>query len=115
MNKISRNNLRLQRKKRIRAKIEGTESTPRLGVFRSLLGIYVQAIDDKSGKVLAAASLGEIRGKNDVSGAGKVGELIAKKCLEKKITQAVFDRSGYKYHGKVKALAEGARKGGLKF
>jgi len=113
MKKESRNNLRLQRKKRIRAKVSGTLKAPRLCVFRSLKNIYAQVINDESGVVLASAKLGE-KAKNDLAGAKKVGMEIAKKCLEKKIEKVVFDRSGYKYHGKTKALADGAREGGLK-
>lgn len=112
---MQKNNLRARRKKRIRAKIKGTNAVPRLSVFKSLTGIYCQVVNDEDGKTLAAANSKEAKSKNDIAGAKKVGELIAKKCAEKKITEAVFDRGGYKYHGKVKALAEGARAGGLKF
>lgn len=115
MSTISQNNLRLQRKRRVRAKISGTTSVPRLSVFRSLLSIKVQVIDDTVGKTLLSADIKSAGAKNDVTGAKAVGVLIAKKCAEKKITKVVFDRAGYKYHGKVKALAEGAREGGLKF
>lgn len=115
MNKISKNKLRLHRKRRIRAKVSGTAFEPRLCVFRSLLAVKVQVIDDASGMTLAAASTSEAKVKNDVAGAKAVGTLIAKKCAEKKIGTVVFDRSGYRYHGKVKAVAEGAREGGLKF
>lgn len=115
MKKLSRNKLRLQRKRRITAKIKGTEERPRLSVFRSLKGIQVQVINDDKGKTLASASLKELKAKNDVNGARDLGKLIAKKSLGKKIESIVFDRGGYKYHGKVKALAEGAREGGLKF
>jgi len=114
MKKISRNNLRLQRKKRIRAKVSGTLKAPRLCVFRSLKNIYAQVINDETGKVLAAVKLDE-KTKNDLQGAKKVGIDVAKKCQDMKIEKVKFDRSGYKYHGKVKALAEGAREGGLKF
>lgn len=113
--KESRNNLRLKRKKRVRAKISGTSSRPRLSVFRSLRAISAQVIDDEAGKTLAFATSREGKGKNDMEGARKVGSIIAKKCIEKKIEEVSFDRSGYKYHGKVKAVAEGAREGGLKF
>ena len=113
--KVSTNKLRLQRKKRVRAKVSGTAAIPRLAIFRSLKGIKMQAIDDTKGVTLAFASSAEAKAKNDIAGAKKVGELIAKKYLERKISQAVFDRAGYKYHGKVKAAAEGAREGGLKF
>jgi large subunit ribosomal protein L18 len=115
MNTISQNNLRLHRKRRVRAKISGTAAVPRLSVFRSLLSMKAQVIDDEAGKTLVAADTKETKAKNDVAGAKAVGILVAKKCAEKKITQVVFDRAGYRYHGKVKALAEGAREGGLKF
>jgi large subunit ribosomal protein L18 len=113
--KVSINKLRIQRKRRIRAKVSGTAKVPRLAIFRSLKGITLQAINDAKGATLAFANSTEAKAKNDVAGAKLVGELIAKKCLEKKISQVVFDRAGYKYHGKVKAAAEGARAGGLKF
>lgn len=115
MNKISRNKLRLHRKKRVRARVSGTAKTPRLCVFRSLLTIRAQVVDDTQGKTLVAADVKEAKTKNNIAGAKVVGLLIAKKCVEKEIESVVFDRSGYKYHGKVKALAEGAREGGLKF
>ena len=116
MSQISKNKLRLQRKKRVRAKVFGTDKRPRLAIFKSLKSIYVQAIDDQKGKTLVSARLTEIKkAKNDCAGAMQVGELIAKKCKEAKISEVVFDRGGYKYHGKVKALADGVRKGGIKF
>ena len=99
---------RYRRHKRVRAKVFGTAKVPRLCVFRSLKHIYVQLIDDEKGKTLAAA-------KGKLSDACKVGKLIGQKALEKKIKKVVFDRGGYKYHGRVKALAEGAREGGLHF
>jgi large subunit ribosomal protein L18 len=112
----SRNILRLRRQKRIRSKISGTSKRPRLSVFASLKGMYVQAIDDAKGKTLASAKIAEIKNaKNNIKGAEELGKLIAKKCKEAKIIEAVFDRGGYKYHGKIKALADGAREGGLKF
>lgn len=97
---------RQTRHKRIRAKIKGTKKRPRLSVFRSLKYIYAQIINDKKGHTLA-----EAHGKD----AQKVGKDITKKCLEQKIKKVVFDRGGYKYHGRVKKLAESARKAGLKF
>jgi len=115
MNTISQNKLRLHRKRRVRAKISGSASVPRLSVFRSLLSMKAQVIDDVAMKTLVAADTKEAKVKNDVAGAKEVGLLVAKKCTEQKITQVVFDRAGYRYHGKVKALAEGAREGGLKF
>ena len=108
---------RLKRHKRVRAKISGTAERPRLCVYRSLQNIYVQIIDDTCGKTLVSASSVEKdfgAGGNKES-AKKVGELAAKRALEKGITEVVFDRGGYVYHGRVAALAEGAREAGLKF
>jgi len=112
---------RLRRKARIRKKISGTELKPRLSVFRSLKHIYVQAIDDVSGKTIVAASTldKEIKGKLKNSGnkeaAAEVGKLMGQRLLERGLNQIVFDRSGYKYHGRVKAVAEGLRSIGIKF
>jgi len=114
MAKISRNKLRLQRKKRISAKIKSQVENPRLAVFKSLKGVYAQIIDDSKGVTLLSATTKEAKAKNNLEGAKKVGKLVAKKCLDKKISAVVFDRAGYKYHGKTKALADGAREGGLK-
>ncbi len=105
----------MQRKRRIQARIRGTEKRPRLVVFRSLKNIYSQVINDEKGVTLVFSSQKEVKSGNTVEGAREAGKYIARKCLEKNITQVVFDRGGYKYHGKVKALAEGAREGGLKF
>lgn len=99
-------------------KVFGTAKKPRMSVFRSLKNIYIQVVDDNNGKTLAAASLKDIPAKatkNNMEGAKKVGELIAQKCAKIMISEVIFDRGGYKYHGRVKALAEAARKGGLKF
>jgi large subunit ribosomal protein L18 len=115
MEKASKNKLRIHRKKRIKAKIKGTAQKPRLCVFKSLRGMYVQVIDDTKGVTLTQADFKTAKAKNDLIGAKKIGETIAKKCKEIKISKVVFDRAGYKYHGKVKALADGAREGGLKF
>ena len=112
---ISRNKLRLHRKKRVRAKISKKAEKIRLTVFRSLKSFYAQAISDQDGQTVAFANLKELKAKNDKEGAAQVGKAIAEKCQAKKITEVVFDRSGYKYHGKVKAFADGAREGGLKF
>ena len=118
VNKPDTNKARLKRHARVRSKISGTASCPRLDVFRSNSNIYAQLIDDKNGVTLAAASSNEkdfgISGGN-VEGARKVGKLIAERAAEKGITEVVFDRGGYIYHGRVKELAEGAREGGLKF
>lgn len=112
---------RLRRKKRIKKKIRGTSEKPRLCVFRSANHIYAQVIDDTTGKTLASASTlsKEIRGGlkcyGNIEAAKKVGELIAKNSLDKDIKKVVFDRNGYLYHGKVKALAMLAREKGLEF
>jgi large subunit ribosomal protein L18 len=112
---------RLKRKKRVRSNLKGTLEKPRLNVFRSLKHIYAQAIVDTTGETLLSASTmspeikGTFRYPGNVESAKKVGELIAKKCLEKGIQKVVFDRNGYLYHGRVKALAEAARTSGLIF
>lgn len=112
---------RQKRKKRIRSRITGTVDRPRLNVFRSLKHIYAQAIVDTTGETLATASTlspelrGNLKYPGNVEAAKKVGDLIAKKCLEKGIQKVVFDRSGYLYHGRIKALAEAARTSGLSF
>lgn len=115
--KVSRKERRKKRHLRIRKKIKGTKERPRLFVFKSLKHIYCQIINDEEGKTILSASDFEIKEKvkNKIELAKKVGELIARKAREKGIEKVVFDRGGYKYHGKVKALAEGAREGGLKF
>lgn len=107
---------RALRHNRIRAKISGTASVPRLNVFRSVSHIYAQLIDDTAGKTLAAASSKEVKAKGTKTDvASEVGKLIAQKAVKSGIERAVFDRGGYKYHGRVKNLAEAARAAGLKF
>jgi large subunit ribosomal protein L18 len=118
MNKIKvKNQLKSNRVKRIRAKIIGTAKNPRLNVFRSLKHIYAQIIDDQRARTLVAANDLEIKNKKikKTDKAKEVGKLIAQKAAEQKITKVVFDRGGNKYHGRIKAVAEGAREGGLKF
>jgi large subunit ribosomal protein L18 len=111
---------RARRKRRIRKKISGDTARPRISVFRSSKHIYVQAIDDSKGATLATISTlsegvkGAIEGDKSAE-ATAVGKAIAKVLLEKGISEVIFDRNGYLYHGRVKALAEGAREGGLKF
>ena len=106
---------------RVRTKVKGTAPRPRLCVFRSLEHIYAQVIDDSRCRTLASASTidpkikGETAGKKKTAQAELVGSMIAKRASEAGITQVVFDRGGYKYHGRIKALAEAARQGGLKF
>ncbi len=112
---------RLKRKKSIRKRISGTSGRPRLCVYRSSRHIYAQVIDDTTGSTIAAASTlsKELKGKIDSTGtvdaARKVGELLAKAAKKKKVTKVAFDRNGFLYHGRVKALAEAAREGGLEF
>ena len=109
---------RLKRHKRVRSKVFGTTERPRLNVFRSEKNIYAQIIDDVNGVTLASASSLDkaIEGYGgNVTAASAVGKLIAERALAKGIENVVFDRGGYLYHGRVKALAEGAREGGLKF
>lgn len=115
VNKIGR---RQKIRSRIRGKISGTTERPRLSVFRSNKEIYVQLIDDTKGSTIAAASTrdkGFTRAGNKSEQGKAVGVALAKLAIEKGITEVVFDRSGYLYHGRVKAVAEGAREGGLKF
>ena len=116
--KPDKNTARLKRHARVRKKISGTAARPRLNVFRSTKHIYAQLIDDVAGVTLASASSME-KGFEGFGGnkeaAKKVGMTIARKAQEKGISEIVFDRSGYIYHGRVKELAEGAREGGLKF
>jgi len=112
---------RIRRHRRVRRSLSGTPARPRMAVFRSLTHIYVQVVDDRSGHTLVAASdlEADVRsqrdGKKKSQIAEKVGDAIARKAVEKGIKTVVFDRGGYKYHGRVKALAEAARKGGLSF
>ena len=116
--KPDKNTARLKRHSRVRKKISGTAARPRLNVFRSTQHIYAQLIDDVAGVTLASASSMQ-KGFEGFGGnkeaAKKVGMAIARKAQEKGISEIVFDRSGYIYHGRVKELAEGAREGGLKF
>ena len=118
VNKPNSNKARIKRHVRVRAKISGTAARPRLNVFRSNKNITAQLIDDVNGVTLVAAASNEkdfgVSGGN-CEGARKVGQLIAQRAAEKGITEVVFDRGGYIYHGRVKELAEGAREGGLKF
>lgn len=114
-NKIKQNK-RLRRKGRVRAKVNGTAACPRLAVFRSNRGIYAQIINDETSRTLVAVGAGEIKMKDKkIAVSLELGKIIAAKAVAKGIGQVVFDRNGYKYHGRVKALAEGARSGGLKF
>ncbi len=118
VSKRDSNKQRLQRHKRVRGKISGTKECPRLNVFRSARHIYAQVIDDVAGVTLCSASTldkGFEGATGNAEAANKVGRLVAEKAEKLGITNVVFDRGGYIYHGRVKALAEGAREGGLKF
>lgn len=121
MTQINLKSARYRRHRRVRAKVKGTASRQRLCVYRSLNHIYAQVIDDAKGHTLVSASTLDPEIKPDLAGKSKsaeaeiVGALLAKRALGKKIKQVAFDRGGYKYHGRVKALAEAARHGGLKF
>ena len=108
---------RLRRRRRVRAKITGTAERPRISVFRSNRGIFAQLIDDASGRTLAAVNWteDELKSLPRMEQAQKAGELLAQRAKAAGVESAVFDRGGYQYHGRVKALAEGAREGGLIF
>lgn len=112
---LTKNLKRQRRHQRIRSKISGTAAHPRLVVFRGNTHIYAQLVDDTVGHVLAASSTLKLKKGTGLEKARQVGEELAKKALEKSIKTCVFDRGGYLYHGRVKALAEGARAGGLQF
>lgn len=112
---ISKIDRRNKIKARIRGRISGTATRPRMTVFRSNKQIYVQLVDDLAGKTLVSTSSKGIEEGTKIEIAAKVGEAIAKKALEAGITEVVFDRNGYLFHGRVKSLADAARQGGLKF
>jgi len=118
MPQINKKEIRLRIHRRIRKKLSGSSERPRLAVFRSVKHIYAQVIDDASGRTVASASSNEkgatFNGGN-VAGAKEVGRLVAERAKEKGIKSVVFDRGGYLYHGRVKALADAAREGGLEF
>lgn len=116
--KLSRDESRIKRKSRIRKKVNGTSERPRLVVFRSNKHIYAQVIDDTVGVTLASASTMVLDGDSKrltLDNAKKVGMKVAEEALKKSITAVVFDRNGFVYHGRIKALADGAREGGLNF
>ena len=108
---------RLKRRRRVRAKVSGTAERPRISVFRSNRGIFAQLVDDESGRTLAAVNWTEreLRDLKPMEQAGRAGRLLAERAQAAGVERAVFDRGGYRYHGRVKALAEGAREGGLSF
>jgi large subunit ribosomal protein L18 len=108
---------RLRRRRRVRAKVRGTAQRPRISIFRSNRGINAQLIDDDAGRTLAAVAWTEadLKGLPRMEQASKAGQVLAQRAKEAGIERAVFDRGGYRYHGRVQALAEGAREGGLAF
>ena len=108
---------RLKRRRRVRAKVRGSAERPRISVFRSNRGLLAQLIDDDSGRTLASVSWTEpdLRSLGRMEQATRLGELLAQRATEAGVSEAVFDRGGYQYHGRVRALAEGAREGGLRF
>jgi len=108
---------RLRRRRRVRAKIRGSAERPRISVFRSNRGIFAQLVDDESGRTLASVNWiePELRGLGPMEQATRAGGLLAERAKAAGVDSAVFDRGGYKYHGRVKALADGAREGGLAF
>jgi large subunit ribosomal protein L18 len=108
---------RLKRRRRVRAKVHGTAETPRISVFRSNRGVFAQLIDDDTGRTLASVQWteAELRSLKPMEQAKKAGELLADRAKAAGVSSAVFDRGGYQYHGRVAALAEGAREGGLNF
>ena len=116
MTVVTKPQARLKRRHRVRAKVSGTAERPRISVFRSNRGIHAQLVDDLSGRTLAAVAWTEsdLRGLKPMEQAGKAGELLAQRAKAAGVEVALFDRGGYRYHGKVKAFAEGVREGGLK-
>ena len=119
MAKDSKNQVRLRIHERIRHRVHGTEERPRLAVFRSVKHIYAQVIDDRKGHTLASASSAEksapVKSGGNIAGAKEIGKLVAQRAKEKGVSRVVFDRGGYLYHGRVKALADAAREAGLEF
>src|SRR5215813_12337481 len=117
MPRASKNDIRVRIHKRIRHRLAGTPERPRLAVFRSVKHIYAQVIDDSKGQTLAAASSNEKSAKNggNVAGAKAIGKLVAERAQDKGVKAVVFDRGGYLYHGRIKALADAAREAGLEF
>ena len=113
--KTSKNEIRERIHTRIRRKLRGTTERPRLAVFRSLAHTYAQVIDDSTGATVAAASTSGSKAGGNVAAASKIGKEIAEKAIEKGIKRVVFDRGGYLYHGRVKALADAAREAGMEF
>jgi large subunit ribosomal protein L18 len=117
MTVVSKQQQRLRRRRRVRAKVRGSAERPRLSVYRSNRGVFAQLVDDEAGRTLAAVNWTEsdLRKLDRMEQAKRAGELLAKRAGESGVRSCVFDRGGYRYHGRVRALAEGAREGGLSF
>jgi large subunit ribosomal protein L18 len=117
MTVLTKQQQRLRRRRRVRAKARGSADRPRLSVYRSNRGVFAQLIDDDSGRTVAAVNWTEpdLRGLSRIEQAKRAGETLAKRASEAGVEACVFDRGGYRYHGRVRALAEGAREGGLRF
>jgi len=118
MPKVDKNEVRLRVHNRIRRRVAGTSERPRLTVYRSIAHIYAQIIDDRSGRTLVSASSndkGATASGGNVAGAKEIGRVVAERAKEKGLTKVVFDRGGYLYHGRIKALADAAREAGLEF
>ena len=117
MTVVTKPQARLKRRRRVRARISGTAERPRLSVYRSNRGIFAQLVDDRAGHTIAAATWteSELRKLGPMDQAKRAGELLAERAKKAGVETCVFDRGGYRYHGRVKALAEGAREGGLRF
>ena len=117
ISQTKRNEIRLRIHKRIRRKLAGSTERPRLNVYRSLNHIYAQVIDDTSGKTIVSASTlaGKINAGGNIAAAKEVGKLVAEQAIAQGVKQVVFDRGGYLYHGRIKALADAAREAGLEF
>jgi large subunit ribosomal protein L18 len=118
MAQVNKNEVRLRIHERIRARVAGTPERPRLAVYRSLKHIYAQVIDDRAGRTVVSASSNEKSSSangGNIAGAKEIGRIVAERAKAKGITRVVFDRGGYLYHGRVKALADAAREAGLEF
>ncbi len=117
MTVLTKQNRRLRRRRRVRAKVRGSAERPRLSVYRSNRGVFAQLIDDTAGRTVAQVSWteGELRKLGSMDQAKRAGELIAERAKQAGVETCVFDRGGYRYHGRVQALAEGARERGLRF
>ena len=115
MSVVTKPQARLKRRRRVRAKVVGTAERPRISVFRSNRGIHAQLVDDVAGRTLAAVSWTEsdLRGLKPIEQAKRAGQILAERAKQAGIETCIFDRGGYRYHGRVRALAEGAREGGL--